>query len=147
MNARGVSEICFEEIYVVPETHTAVRLFADLPYSTPFARSLVNALATAYLVAIMESICIRELRQHIDPNVDTIVGAAIDLDHCALAPVGTQLTLQGWTERLGDRDAIFRVRVHDAHDLVGDGTIRLVVVARHTIEARIAHKALAAQSA
>jgi fluoroacetyl-CoA thioesterase len=144
MNARGVSEICFEETYVVPEAQTAMRLFADLPHSTPFARSLVNALATAYLVAIMESICIRELRQHIDPNLETIVGTAIDLDHCAPAPVGAQLWLRGWTEQLGDRDAVFRVRAHDAHDLIGDGTIRLAVVERQRFQARIDNKVLLA---
>jgi hypothetical protein len=35
---------------------------------------------------------------------------------------------------------VFRVRVHDAHDLIGDGTIRLVVVQRQRMEARIAYK-------
>jgi len=147
MNLQGVSEICFEEVYTVPADQTVNRLFARLPHSTHYAGTLIEALATGYLIAVIESICIREMQRHIDPAVETVVGTSVNLEHCAPTPAGARLTLRGWTEQIGDRDAIFRVQVHDEHDVVCEGTLKFVAVRRDCITRRILLKGGSRQAA
>jgi hypothetical protein len=65
-NHQGVSEIFFEESYTVPADQTAKSLFSRLPHGSEYAERLIECLATGYLVAVIESICIREMQQHVD---------------------------------------------------------------------------------
>lgn len=58
MNQQAVSEIYFEETYCVPAEQTARSLFARLPHGRDYAQTLIECLATSYLVAVVESICI-----------------------------------------------------------------------------------------
>ncbi len=101
MNHQGVSEIFFEESYTVPADHTAKSLFARLPHGTGYAERLIECLATGYLVAVIESICIREMQLHVDA-AEVVVGRTIRIDHRAPIPPGSPLRLRGWLERLGD---------------------------------------------
>jgi fluoroacetyl-CoA thioesterase len=140
MNHQGVSEICFAEVYTVPANQTARRLFATLPHGSHYAERLIEGMATGYLIAVVESICIREMQHHINHDLETVVGVAVNIEHCAPAPPGVELKICGWTEQIGERDAIFRVRIHDSHDIVCEGTLKLVAVLRSNIENRIARK-------
>ena len=66
MNHQGISEISFEETYNVPPEQTARALFSRLPHGSDYAQKLIECLATGYLVAVVESICIREMQRHVD---------------------------------------------------------------------------------
>jgi len=145
MNHQGVSEIFFEESYTVPADQTAKSLFSRLPHGSGYAERLIECLATGYLVAVVESICIREMQQHVDAAVEVVVGRSIRIDHRGPIPPGSPLRLRGWLERLGERSATFRVQVHDAHEIVCEATVTLVAVLRTQIESRIATKVLALQ--
>src|SRR5664279_2420828 len=77
MNQQGVSEICFDEGYRVPADQTARSLFARLPHGCAYAETLIECLATGYLVAVAESICIREMQRNIDPSMEVVVGRTV----------------------------------------------------------------------
>lgn len=140
MNQQGVSEICFQEIYAVPKDQTARSLFARLPHGGDYAQTLIECLATGYLVAVVESICIREMQMHVDATVEVVVGRTVHIEHRGPIPPATRLRLRGWVEGLGERSATFRVQAHDEHELVLDGTVTLVAAHRASIESRIATK-------
>lgn len=139
MNHQGVSEIFFEESYTVPADQTAKSLFARLPHGSGYAERLIECLATGYLVAVVESICIREMQQHVDA-AEVVVGRTIRIDHRGPIPPGSSLRLRGWLERMGERSATFRVQACDTDEVVCEATVTLVVVQRTVIETRIAAK-------
>ena len=133
MNQQAVSEFCFEEAYCVPAEQTARSLFARLPHGIAYAQTLVECLATGYLIAVVESICIREMQQHADPRTEVVVGRSMRIDHLGPIPPTTRLRVRGWVERLGERSATFCARAHDAHEAVFDGTVTLVAAQRTVI--------------
>lgn len=144
MNHQGVSEIFFEESYTVPADQTAKSLFARLPHGSGYAERLIECLATGYLVAVSESICIREMQLHVDA-AEVVVGRTIRIDHRASIPPGSPLRLRGWIERLGERSATFRVEAHDANELACEATVTLVAAQRAAMESHIAAKVAALQ--
>ena len=144
MNHQGVSEIFFEESYTVPADQTAKSLFARLPHGSGYAERLIECLATGYLVAVIESICIREMQQHVDA-AEVVVGRTIRIDHRGPIPPGSSLRLRGWLERMGERSATFRVQACDTGEVVCEAAITLVAVQRTVIETRIAAKVEALQ--
>lgn len=145
MNHQGVSEIFFEESYTVPADQTAKSLFARLPHGNGYAERLIECLATGYLVAVVESICIREMQLHVDATTEVVVGRTIRIDHRGPIPPGSPLRLRGWLERLGDRSATFRVQARDAHEIVCEASVTLVAAQRAPMELRITTKLLALQ--
>lgn len=144
MNHQGVSEIFFEESYTVPADQTAKSLFARLPHGSGYAERLIECLATGYLVAVIESICIREMQQHVDA-AEVVVGRTIRIDHQGPIPPGSSVRLRGWLERMGERSATFRVQACDTSEVVCEAAVTLVAVQRTAIETRIAAKVEALQ--
>jgi fluoroacetyl-CoA thioesterase len=124
----------------VPFDQTARSLFTRLPHGKGYAETLIECFATGYLIAVVESICIREMQQHIDNTAEVVVGRSIQIEHCGPVPSGAQIRLSGWVEQLGSRSATFRVRAYDAHELVCEGRVTLVAADRASIESRIATK-------
>jgi fluoroacetyl-CoA thioesterase len=146
MNHQGVSEIFFEESYTVPADQTAKSLSARLPHGSGYAERLIECLATGYLVAVIESICIREMQRHVD-EAEVVVGRTIRIDHRGPIPPGSSLRLRGWLERMGERSATFRVQACDTGEVVCEAAVTLVAVQRTVIETRIAAKREALQRA
>lgn len=144
MNHQGVSEIFFEESYTVPADQTAKSLFARLPHGSGYGERLIECLATGYLVAVIESICIREMQQYVDA-AEVVVGRTIRIDHRGPIPPGSSLRLRGWLERMGERSTTFRVQACDTGEVVCEAVVTLVVIQRATMETRIAAKVEALQ--
>ncbi|WP_137891285.1 hotdog domain-containing protein [Ramlibacter sp. 2FC] len=140
MNHQGLSEISFEETYSVPPEQTARALFSRLPHGSDYAQRLIECLATGYLVAVVESICIREMQRHVDAVLEVVVGRTIQLEHKGPIPPGSTLKLRGWVERLGERSATFCVQASDDHEVVCESSVTLVVAQRVSMESRIAAK-------
>lgn len=140
MDHQRVSEICFDEVYVVPTDQTARSLFTRLPHGKAYAENLIECFATGYLIAVVESICIREMQRHIDPTTEVVVGCSIRVEHCGPIPPGATIRLSGWLERMGNRSATFSVRAYDDHERVCDGQVTLVAADRESIESKIATK-------
>lgn len=89
-------------------------------------------------MAVVESICIREMQQHVDVAVEEVVGRSIRIDHRRPIPPGLPPRLRGWIKRRGERSANFRVQAHDAHEIVCEATVTPVAVQRTQMESRIA---------
>ncbi len=149
MNHQGVSEISFEETYSVPPEQTARALFSRLPHGSDYAERLIECLATGYLVAVVESMCIREMQRYVDAASEVVVGRTVRIEHKGPIPPGSALKLRGWVERLGERSATFCVQASDGHEVVCESSVTLVAVQRASMESRIAAKvgALVASSA
>jgi fluoroacetyl-CoA thioesterase len=145
MNHQQVSEICFEETYTVPSNQTARSLFARLPHGRLYADVMIECLATGYLVAVVESICIRELQRQVDPANEVIVGRLISIEHRGPILPGSRIRLLGWVERLGKRSVTFCVQAHDDHEIVCDAKVTLVAADRAVLESKIAAKAIGTQ--
>jgi predicted thioesterase len=140
MNHELISQICFAEIYVVPSHQTARSLFTRLPHGMAYADTLVECLATGYLIAVVESICIKEMQQHIDPDIEVVVGRSIRIEHRAPIPPGAAIRVSGWVEQVGRRSTTFCIRAFDDHELVCEGQVTLVAADRKAIESTIAAK-------
>ena len=147
MDPQRVSEIFFEETYEVPPHQTARSLFQRLPHGLSCARTLIECLATSYLIAVVESICIREMQRHVEPTEEVVVGRTVRVEHLGPVPPKTCLRLCGWVEGLCERSATFCVRVYDDHEVVFEGTVTLVAARRTLLESRIATKVNALQRA
>jgi fluoroacetyl-CoA thioesterase len=133
-------EISFEEVCTVDADQTARRLFARLSHGSAYANQLVEGLATGYLIAIVESICIREMLREMSLTTEVIVGAAVNIRHRAPVPPGKQVWLRGRTTHLGERKATFAVQACDDDEVVCEGTMTFVATSRERIETRLALK-------
>jgi fluoroacetyl-CoA thioesterase len=142
MNHQQVGQIFFEETYTVPFDQTARSLFTRLPHGRLYADAMIECLATGYLVAVVESICIREMQHQVDPAVEVIVGRVINVEHLGPILPGARVRLTGWVERLGERSVTFCVQAYDDHELVCDGRVTLVAADRAALESKIAGKAI-----
>lgn len=140
MSARAGREISFEEVCTVDPDQTARRLFARLSHGNAYASRLVEGLATGYLIAIVESICIREMLRNMNLTTEVIVGASVNIDHRAPVPPGKQVWLSGRTTQLSERKATFAVQAFDDDEVVCEGVMTFVATSRERIEARLARK-------
>jgi fluoroacetyl-CoA thioesterase len=147
MNQQGVSQIFFEETYSVPADQTARALFSQLQHGRAYAEQMIECLATAYLLAVVESICVREMQLHVDAAAQVVVGRCVRIEHRGPVPPGAPLRLRGWVEGLGGRSVTFRVQAFDDHEIVCEASITLVVMKRASMESRIAAKVDALQFA
>ncbi|MEP6941434.1 MAG: hypothetical protein ABI981_00765 [Betaproteobacteria bacterium] len=135
----AISRIVFDERYAIPGTQPA-RPMVELPPECASAGDTADAMATAYLIALLESICIRELQCFIDPADETIVGTAVDCRHCAPVAAGAMLRVSGWVERSNGDEVRFRVQAQDEQERVCEGSISLAIVHRDRISLRILRK-------
>ncbi len=140
MNHESISQICFAEIYVVPSHQTARSLFTRLPHGMAYADTLIECIATGYLIAVVESICIKEMQAHIDPDTEVVVGRSICIEHRAPIPPGAVIRVSGWVEQVGRRTTPFYIRAFDDHELVCEGQVTLVAADRKAIESTITAK-------
>ena len=79
---------------------------------------MVSSITKRGSPSVVESICIREMQQHVDADSEVVVGRTIKLEHKGPIPPGSTLKLRGWVERLGQRSAKFCVQASDDHEVV-----------------------------
>jgi fluoroacetyl-CoA thioesterase len=127
----------------VTSDHIARSPGAQLSGGAACAESTVHCVATAVLVAMVESLCVREMQAHIEGAIQIAASRTIRIDHRAPVPVGSLLRVRGWVELLGGRSVTFRVQGFDDHELVCEATVTLVVMLRASMESRIAAKVAA----
>ncbi|MBA2548212.1 MAG: thioesterase [Burkholderiaceae bacterium] len=140
MNHCEISQIFFRETYNVPAEQTVRCLFRALPHGRGYANGMINAMATGYLVAVLESICVREMQPHLERDEETVVGSSVKCRHRAPIPPGALLTINGWVVGIGDREATFWVQASDEQEVVCEGEIRFAIVRRSQIEKKIQTK-------
>jgi len=132
-NYQAISQIAFDEHYAVPLDQKAPLLFSEFPSTVDDGANLVDAMATAYLIALLESICTRELRGFIDPGSETVTGVVVECRHRAPVAKGGLLRVSGWVEGIAENEVSFRVQVQDEQEQVCDASIRLAILPRARI--------------
>ena len=140
MDHCAVSQLFFCEKYRVPPEQTARHLFGRLPHGKGYADRMVDAMATGYLVSVLESICARELQPLLDRDEETVVGSSVQFRHRAPIAPNTLIKVDGFIIGIGDREATFLVRASDDHEIVCEGEIRFAVVRRAQMDERIQRK-------
>ncbi|MBA2413584.1 MAG: thioesterase [Burkholderiaceae bacterium] len=135
-----ISQVFFSETYVVPAEQTARRLFRRLPHGKDYADRMIDAMATGYLVAVLESICVREMQMYLDQDEEVVVGSFVQCQHHAAIPPGAIMKVDGWVIGIGDHEATFWVQASDEHEVVCEGKIRFAVVQRAQMEIKIQRK-------
>ena len=140
MNHEAVSALFFDEAYVVPAHQSAPRLFATLPHGREQVERMANVMATAHLVAVAQSICLRELGRYVDAARDSIVGTKVDCRHCAVVPPGARIRLAGWVQQLAEREVTFWVFAQDDDEEVCKGAITFGIVPRDQLDRMILRK-------
>jgi predicted thioesterase len=140
VNCEAVSQIAFDERYAVPVDQTAPLLFSEFPATADGPAGPVDAMATAYLIAMLESICTRELRGFIDPRCETVTGLVVECRHRAPVAKGALLRVSGRVEGIAENEVTFRVQAQDEQEQVCEASIRLAILQRDDIALRIARK-------
>lgn len=139
MNREEVSQMIFDESHTVSAEQGVGRRRRG-PRVDPHFDGLAGVMTSGQLVTLLESLCLRELRRHLDPDAERAVGQSIRLRYSAAIPHGALLRIRGWVHAIGDRDVTFFIHAQDDHEQVCEGTIRLVVVGRGELERRIERK-------
>ncbi len=139
-NHQAISQIVFDERYTVPLDQTAPPLFSEFPPTADGAGNLVEAMAIAYLIAMLESICMRELLAFTDPRRETVAGVVVECRHRAPVAKGALLRVIGWVEGVAENEVTFRVQAQDEQEQVCEASIRLAILKRASIAQRITRK-------
>jgi fluoroacetyl-CoA thioesterase len=109
--------LTFWRSIVVDESLTVRRVapafvgFADMP----------PVFATAFMVGLVEWTCVEGLRAYLLEGEHT-VGTFIDVSHIAATPVGMRVTAEARLLAVVGRKLRFRVKCHDEHELIGEGS-------------------------
>jgi len=140
MNHCGISQILFSETYTVPAEQTSQSMLGVLPHGNGYSARLLNVWPNGHLIAMLESICAREMQAHLDHTEEVIAVSAIKCRHRAPIPSGALITVDGWTTDIGDHEASFWVRVSDEQEIVCEGEIRFAIVKRAQMERKIQRK-------
>ncbi len=124
MTAGALSAMFFDEVHAFPDEATSGE--PALRCESPTA-GMITTSAMGHLIAILESICARELALHLDPAEDAIVASQVECHYRAPIAGGTPLRFTGWLERIGDDSVQFRVFGQDEQARVCEGRIRLEI--------------------
>jgi fluoroacetyl-CoA thioesterase len=103
-------------------------------------------LATAFMVVLVESTCIKALRPYLLEGEDT-VGTLIDVSHIAATPIGLSVTVEVRLLAVVGRKLRFRITCHDEYEAIGEGCHERVVVDAASFAAKAAQKGRARLSA
>jgi fluoroacetyl-CoA thioesterase len=140
MNHEAVIHAFFDEYYVAKAEQTAQRVFLTLPHAGAFADRAIVTMPPAYLVAVLESLCTRELQRHLPADEETTVGTQTHCWYCAPIPAGARIRMTGWVERLGECDVTFHVKAQDEQEQVCEGRIQFAIVRRAQMAHRLSRK-------
>jgi hypothetical protein len=128
MNLQRVSEIFFEELYVMPAGPVCGRTSdGHVVDGMERVADPAEGFATRHLVEVLKQICRRELQQACadEPGARVeIVSAHVEISR---ATPNAPLRMGGWVEQISDRGARFRVRAEAAQGVVCEATIELQV--------------------
>ncbi len=130
MNLEQISQTCFVTHFAVDAAHTACSVYATLPFGAGYAQRMADVLCSAHLLAHLESVCIDAIHEQIDWAHETVLGVAMQLDHCGPALAGETVEVQGFVAGIGDHSVQFEVQACVGARAVASGRVCFVVVAR-----------------
>ena len=102
MNPCKVSQIIFSQTYIVPPEQTTQQVFRLLPHASGHEDRMLDAMATGYLVAVLESICVHEMQPYLDHDEELVVGSPCNVNRAPI-PAGALVRVDGWVAAIGNR--------------------------------------------
>jgi fluoroacetyl-CoA thioesterase len=133
MNHAAVIHAFFDEYCVAwPEQASpAAPDSQTLPHAGgAFADRIIETMTPAYPVAMLVSLCTRELQRHLPADEETTIGTQVHCWRCAPFPAGSRIRMTGWVERLAERDVTFHVTAQDELEQIYEGHIQFLIVRR-----------------
>ena len=140
MKHSAVSQILFSETYTVPAEQTSQRMLAVLRDGGSYSDGLLNAMSNGYLIAVLESICARELQKYVDDDNELVLAADVRWQRRAPVAVGALITVDGWVRVIDGNEATFFVRASDEQEVVCEGEICFYVEQLEQLERKIQRK-------
>ena len=102
----------------------------------------IPVLATPVMINLIEEAALDAVESRLD-NGQQSLGTHLDISHVAATPTGMRVVAKARLATIDGRKLTFAIQVHDAVDLIGEGTHTRVVVAADRFQARVDAKAAA----
>ena len=83
---------------------------------------------TASAMILQMELCAQDVTQPFLPDDHTTVGYEISVRHRRPTPVGDTFTVTAELLEVNGRHLLFRVQARNAHEIIGDGTLRRTIV-------------------
>jgi len=128
--------IRYEHRFVVPATKTVPSLY---PEAEEFL-VMPEVFATGFLVGFLEWACIKAVNPHLDWPQEQTLGTHINVSHSAATPPGMEVTANVELIAVEGRKLVFRVKAHDATDVISEGLHERYVVMKERFEAKLLAK-------
>lgn len=102
---------------------------------------LVDVFATAMMIAGMEEVCVASVQPYMEAGMTT-VGVGVDVSHCAATPAGMKVHFESELTEISPngKGLVFRVEARDEAGIIGQGTIRRVIVDKNKFETKTRQK-------
>ncbi|MFZ5890687.1 MAG: thioesterase family protein [Myxococcota bacterium] len=136
MKSSLIAGLTHEHSYRVTPNKTVPHVFDD----AELFRTMPPVFATAYLVGLVEWVCMELLNPHLDEGEQS-VGTGISISHTAATPPGLMVHLQVTLESVDGRRLRFRVKARDDLEKIGEGTHERFIIERARFMRRVAEKA------
>jgi fluoroacetyl-CoA thioesterase len=141
MNLEAMSQIVFYELYVPEAKHSVPSLFASMEHGVLLAPKMTNVLSSAYLLANLEAMCVKEMKLHIDWDEQVVVGKQLELGHFAPAKAEMPLLVEGHVVGVDDHGVTFSLRVSKDGEAVAEAKLSFGVVNREKFFERTERRA------
>ncbi len=127
--------------FTLPAEKTVPYLYPDSPdfVATP------TALATGFMVGLMEWACLEALKPHLDDGEGSL-GIRIDVSHTAPTPPGMEVTVDVECLDVDGRRVTFRVTARDEVEVIGKARHERFVVRWDRFNEKLAQKIAAAKA-
>ncbi|HXF65803.1 MAG TPA: thioesterase family protein [Burkholderiales bacterium] len=99
----------------------------------------IGVLATPIMVNLMEAAALNAVERFMPPGYQT-VGTRLDVRHFAATPVGLRVKAHAELVRVEGRALIFRIRVEDEREPVGEGVHERLVINVERFDQRMQKK-------
>jgi len=90
----------------------------------------VPVLGTPRILALAEAATVGATASRLPPGYTT-VGTRVELEHRAPTPIGGKVTAEARLSKTDGRKLVFEILVRDAHQVIAEGRVERVIVARH----------------
>ena len=113
----------------------------DKHLASALGSCLVDVFATAMMIAGMEEVCVASVQPYLEPGTTT-VGVGVDVSHCAATPAGMKVDFESELSEISQngKGLLFRVEARDEAGIIGQGTIRRVIVNKNKFEMKTGQK-------
>ena len=110
----------------------------------PIPDHSVAVFSTPNMILMMERAARRAIEPFLDPGEES-VGAAVNIEHLAGTPLGSQVRAVAKVTHIDKRLIDFEITAYDAHEMIGRGTHRRAVVLLEKVAAKMQTKQNLAQ--